>query len=242
MADATKFLTLSNLSTYDGKIKEYIKDEVVLTGYSEGSNLTSGYLKTYKFTTKSGRDIGTIDIPKDLVVTEGKVETYTEGALPAGVTEAGTYLKLTIANQKAPVYIDVKKMAEVLKAAQGATSVQLDISGTNEISATIVDSAVETAKIKDSAVTTDKIDGKAVTTAKIDDKAVTVTQLGDSAVETAKINDSAVTEAKLAADSVTVDKIKDGEITLAKINTDSIASESDIIGLFSTSSSGSSTD
>lgn len=70
------------------------------------STTTEGYLKSY--TIKQGdNSVGTIDIPKDLVVTEGSVVTN-----PEGETE-GTYIKLVIANQTKPLYINVGSLVSI---------------------------------------------------------------------------------------------------------------------------------
>ena len=73
---------------------------------------------------------GTINIPKDLVVTAGSVvngtwsgDTFTEGS---GTDKA---LKLTIANQTAPVYINPSDFIDVYTGGDG-----IDVSNTNEIS------------------------------------------------------------------------------------------------------------
>ena len=81
---------------------------------------TSGYLKTYELK-QGGELIGKIDIPKDLVVTEGKLvhgywsgDTFTED-------EEGpdTAIKLVIANQEEPVYINTKDLVDYYTAGDG---------------------------------------------------------------------------------------------------------------------------
>ena len=123
---------------------------------------TEGYLKTY--TIKQGdTEISKIDIPKDLVVTAGEVVVNPDGQT------AGTYVKLTIANQDAPIYINVADLVDAYTAQADATQIQLAISDTNEISATIVAGSVGTTELADSAVTTAKIVDKNVTLAKLED-------------------------------------------------------------------------
>lgn len=117
----------------DGLIKDYT---VTVTPSTPADS--SNILKTYTFT-QLGETIGTIDIPKDLVVTEGKTvevvydETaqhyYDEVADPthqnpidallnldvqqsAGYA-AGTYVRLSIANQVDPIYIKVTDLVDV---------------------------------------------------------------------------------------------------------------------------------
>ena len=86
---------------------------------------TEGYLKTYVL--KQGTtEIGKIDLPKELVVTGGEVIIAAD---EEGLTKGEKYLKLTIANQKAPVYIAVKDLVDVYTAGAG-----IAISDTNEVS------------------------------------------------------------------------------------------------------------
>lgn len=125
---------------------------------------TEGYLKTY--TLKQGEtEIGKIDIAKDLVVTAGEVVVNPEGQ------PEGTYVKLTIANQEAPIYINVKDLVDVYTAKAEATQVQVAISETNEISATLVAGGVGTTELANGAVTTAKIADANVTAAKLSDDA-----------------------------------------------------------------------
>lgn len=122
---------------------------------------TEGYLKSY--TLKQGdTKIGTIDIPKDLVVTSGSVVTN-----PEGQTE-GTYIKFVIANQDEPIYINVGSLVDIYTAAASATQIQLTVdNSTREISATIVAEAVGMAELATNAVTTVKIADANVTLAKL---------------------------------------------------------------------------
>jgi hypothetical protein len=85
---------------------------------------TSGYLKTYILSqgTGSGKtEIGRIDIPKDLVVESGSLvhgtwsgDTFTED--PEG---PDTAIKLVIANQAAPIYINTKDLVDFYTAGDG---------------------------------------------------------------------------------------------------------------------------
>lgn len=95
-------------------------------GVTAKETANAGYLKSYTFTGPDGTPVD-IDIPKDLVVTKGEV--VKEGK--------DTFIQLTIANQVAPVKINVKDLVDVYTAQANAAQVQLAISGTNEISATI---------------------------------------------------------------------------------------------------------
>lgn len=108
---------------------------------------TEGYLKTY--TIKQGStEIGKIDIPKDLVVTFGEVVVNPDGQ------PSGTYVKLTIANQATPIYINVADLVDAYTTQANATQIQLAISATNEISATIVAGSVGTTELSSEVNTT----------------------------------------------------------------------------------------
>jgi hypothetical protein len=135
------------------------------------STTTEGYLKSY--TIKQGTTtVGTIDIPKDLVVASGEVVVDPDGQ------PAGTYVKLTIANQEAPVYINVADLVDAYTAQASATQIQLAISDTNEISATIVAGSVTATELAADSVTTVKIADGNVTLAKLGaDVTPTLTQV-----------------------------------------------------------------
>lgn len=88
-----------------------------------------GVLKVYTIK-QGGAEVGKINIPKDLVVTSGSVvkgtwdgNTFTEGA------GSGTALKLVIANQTSPVYINTLDLVKDHTAGNG-----IAISDTNVVS------------------------------------------------------------------------------------------------------------
>lgn len=150
--------TLAGLVSDNAQAIEDAAKDAKLTISTDAT--TEGYLKTYTF--KQGEtEIGKIDIAKDLVVTAGEIVVDPEGQ------PEGTYLKLTIANQDAPVYVNVKDLVDVYTAQQDAAQVQLTISDTNEVSAVLVAGGVGTTELADAAVTTDKIADGNVTRAKI---------------------------------------------------------------------------
>ena len=81
---------------------------------------TAGYLKTY-ILSQGISEIGRIDIPKDLVVTSGSLvhgtwngDTFIED--PQGKDAA---IKLIIANQEQPVYINTKDLVDYYTAGEG---------------------------------------------------------------------------------------------------------------------------
>ena len=114
-----------------------------------------GYLKTYQFTYGTGSAFE-IDIPKDLVVTAGEIIVVNSSSPVSGLTD-GTYLKLTIANQTEPVYINTSDLCDVYTGKTATDGVSVSISASNEISATLVGKAVTEANLEDTLAT--KING-----------------------------------------------------------------------------------
>ena len=169
------------------------------------SATTEGYLKSY--TIKQGENtVGVIDIPKDLVVTAGEVVVDPEGQT------AGTYVKLTIANQETPIYINVADLVDVYTAQASATQIQLAISATNEISATIVAGSVTATELAENSVTTVKIADANVTLAKL------AQDVTDSIADAKKAGTD-------ASDAVTA--LENGAV---KTNADNIATLQGLVG------------
>lgn len=132
----------------------------------DSSTTTDGMLKSY--TIKQGNNVvGTIDIPKDMVVQSGEVVNLAENEV-AGYA-AGTYIKLTLANATNDViYVNVGTLVDIYKAQANATQVQLTIdSSTREISAVIVAESITATELAADAVTTVKIADANVTKAKL---------------------------------------------------------------------------
>ena len=122
---------------------------------------TDGALKSYTIK-QGGTTVGTIDIPKDMFVESGEVVVNPEGQ------EAGTYIKLKLANVTAPLYINVGKLVDIYVAEANAAQVQVAIDpSTREISATIVAGSVTATELAANAVTTEKIADANVTKAKL---------------------------------------------------------------------------
>lgn len=137
------------------------------------SSTTEGALKSY--TIKQGdATVGTIDIPKDMVVEAGEVVVN-----PAGQAE-GTYIMLQLANVAEPLYVNVGTLVDIYKAKEGAAQIQIAIdSSTREISAEIVDASIGADKLADSAVTTAKIADGNVTKGKLSSELQTaIDQIG----------------------------------------------------------------
>ena len=120
-----------------------VKDalDTLYTRSGDGSKVTledaegteSGVLKVYTIK-QGGTTVGTINIPKDLVVTSGSVVkgTWNDGTFTEDVSGSGTALKLVIANQTNPVYINTLDLVKDHTAGNG-----IAISDTNVISVKI---------------------------------------------------------------------------------------------------------
>lgn len=133
-----------------------------ITMEEKTTDLGEGVAKAYVL--KQGENtVGTINIPKDMVVQSGEVVVD-----PAGQA-AGTYIKLVLANATNDViYVNVGTLVDIYKAKANATQIQLAIdSATREISATIVAGSVTATELADNAVVTAKIADGNVTKAKL---------------------------------------------------------------------------
>lgn len=159
------------------------------------STATEGYIKTY-IVKQNSIEVGKIDIPKDLVVTAGSVVVNPEGQT------AGTYIKLVIANQEAPIYINVADLVDVYIAQAGAAQVQIAISDQNVISATIVAGSISATELAADAVETAKIKDKNVTKAKLEDSVQTSLGKADSAVQKVETGEA---NGQIKVDGVAVD-------------------------------------
>lgn len=111
---------------------------------------TAGMSASYQLT-KDGTGIGAIiDIPKDMMVKSGSVQTYETGSLPAGVTEAGTYIVLVLNDTaETKLYINVGNLIEYVTSgsAEGdMVFVNIDPQ-THKVTATITDGTVTEAKL-----------------------------------------------------------------------------------------------
>lgn len=171
---------------------------------------TDGMAKSY--TIKQGDNtVGTIDIPKDMVVSSGTVEKD-----PAGQAK-GTYLVLTLANATSDkVYINVGTLVDIYTAKASATQIQLVIdSTTREISASVVAGSIGATELAANAVTTEKIADGNVTKAKLATAVQASLDKADSALQNADITDLkadvAANKASLGAGGATTLAIADAK-------------------------------
>lgn len=144
----------------------------------DSKTTTTGMLKSY--TVKQGsKQIGVIDIPKDMVVKSGEVVVNPEGQT------AGTYIVLTLANAtEDKIYVNVGRLVDIYTVQAEASKVQLAINpSTREISANIISGSIAAADLAANAVTTNKIADKNVTKTKLADDVQTSLRKADSAVQ-----------------------------------------------------------
>lgn len=111
---------------------------------------TAGMSASYQLT-KDGAAIGAvIDIPKDMVVKSGSVQTYAAGELPAGVAEAGTYIVLVLNDTaETKLYINVGNLIEyVTSGSKAGDMVFINIDPkSHQVTATITDGSITEAKL-----------------------------------------------------------------------------------------------
>lgn len=179
----------------------------------------TGYSATY-VVKQNGTQVGAkINIPKDQFLKSAALVkgTWASDKFTESATGTGKAIKLemnidgTDSDTTVDVlYINVADLVDVYTAQGSAAEVQVAISDSNVISATIVNGSVNA----------NKLASNAVTTVKISDGNVTEAKLASNAVTTAKINDSAVTTGKIANSAVETVKIKDGNVTYDKLSDD----------------------
>lgn len=176
---------------------------------SEDSEGNPQYAAVYHLT-KDGANVGdAINIPKDLVVQSGTVEKKTEAG---DWGEAGTYIVL-ILNDKAntPIYIPATSLVDAYTGKDG-TTIKVDVSDSNEISAEVKDKSITKAKLAQTVQ--DSLD-KADTAL----QAASITSGTDNGTIAVKGTDVAVTGLKDAAFE-TVANIQKGAVGTAKSYTD----------------------
>ncbi len=169
-------VVVNNVKALDANVKAEAINASKIT--LETATTTEGYAKSYSIK-QNGTSIGTIDIPKDMVVSSGKVVTNPEGQAE------GTYIEITLANAtNDKIYINVGTLVDIYIAKANATQIQLAIdSATREISATIVAGSIGTTELADGAVTTAKVADNAIGKSKLDAEVTASLTKADSAIQ-----------------------------------------------------------
>lgn len=245
--DATAPTVAVKVSTAEGNALSLVDDglkveipEVKVPVYSltKDEAAAEGDIATYHLT-KDGKNEGVaINIPKDLVVASGSVVELEDGALPEGVTVAGTYIKLVLANSAKPIYINVGSLIEYVTG--GSTendAIQINVSSdTHKVTASVKKGSLTKEMLAADIVTSlgqadsavQKVETGATNgTIKVDEKEVAVAGLKDAAFATVEsINATAqgyVDTAKTALEGTTTDTDESVTITGAKKYADKVA-------------------
>lgn len=192
------------LSLADDGLKVEIP-EVKVPKYSlvKDETAAAGDVATYHLTKDGVNEGVAINIPKDLVVASGSVEKFVTGKLPEGVTEAGTYIQLNLANNEKPLYINVSTLIEYVTGGSGENdAIQINVSSdTHKVTARVKKDSLTKEMLAadvvtslgkaDSAVQT-VVAGEANGTIKVDGTEIAVAGLKNAAFATVKsINDTA---------------------------------------------------
>lgn len=201
-ADLTKLTTeaktlIAAINEIDAAVDTLTTDSKISIETKGTAN--EGMAKTYVVYQGEKTDankVAEIDIPKDMVVSSGKVVTLNASEAKAidDSYTAGKYIELTIANNDGTkLYIPATALVDVYTAAAGASQVQVAIdSATNIVSASIVAGSIGTTELAADAVTNAKLADDAVQTSNIVDKNVIKAKLEDSVQASLDLADSAV--------------------------------------------------
>ena len=137
----------SSATTVVGYVNEKIEAIPKQTDYSLTITKSSSetYAQVYEFK-QLNKTIGTINIPKDMVVQSGTVETKTQAG---DWGEAGTYLHLVLANaENSSIYINVGDLIEYVTAGSGENdAIQISISADHKVTATVKDGSISLAML-----------------------------------------------------------------------------------------------
>lgn len=227
------------LSLADDGLKVEIP-EVKVPAYSlvKDETAAAGDVATYHLTKDGVNEGVAINIPKDLVVASGSVITAVEGKLPEGVTEAGTYIQLNLANSAKPLYINVGSLIEYVTGGSGENdAIQINVSSdTHKVTANVKNGSLTKAMLAAGVVASlDKADSAVQTVAagdtngtiKVDGTEIAVAGLKDAAYATVKsINDTAqgyVNTAKQTLEGTETDTDESATIKGAKKYADKVA-------------------
>ncbi len=143
----------SSATTVVGYVDEKIEAIPEQTDYSLTitNPASSTYAQVYEFK-QLGKTIGTINIPKDMVVSSGTVETKTTSGAWG---EAGTYLHLVLSNaENSSIYINVGDLIEYVTAGSGENdAIQISISADHKVSASVKNGSITLAMLAEAVQT-----------------------------------------------------------------------------------------
>lgn len=132
----------SAATTVVGYVDEKIKAIPAQTDYSLSiaNPASTTYAQVYEFK-QLDKTIGTINIPKDMVVQSGTVETKAEAGAWG---EAGTYLHLVLANaDNSSIYINVGDLIEyVTSGSKVGDQIVVSVSADHKVTATLTEGSV----------------------------------------------------------------------------------------------------
>ena len=194
-----------NALTLEADGLKVLVPDVTHPEYSVVVDKNPGSFSAVYHLTKDGANVGAaINIPKDMVVSSGSVETYNTGNLPTGVTVAGTYIVLTLANATSDkLYIKVDDLIEYVTGGSGENdAIQINVtSDTHKVSASVkngsltlamLSSAVQASLKKADSAVQSVAEGTTNGTISVDGTDVAVHGLHDGAYATVKsLNDTA---------------------------------------------------
>lgn len=194
-----------NALTLEADGLKVLVPEVTHPKYSIVADSNPGAFSAVYHLTKDGANVGSaINIPKDMVVQSGNVQTFESGALPTGVTTPGTYIVLTLANATSDkLYIKVDDLIEYVTGGSGENdAIQINVtSDTHKVSASVKDgsltlamlsSAVQASLNKADSAVQSVAEGTANGTISVDGANVAVHGLQDGAYATvASLNNTA---------------------------------------------------
>lgn len=185
-----------NALTLEADGLKVLVPEVTHPEYSIVADSNPGAFSAVYHLTKNGANVGSaINIPKDMVVSSGSVETFV-GNLPSGVTEPGTYIVLILANATSDkLYIKVDDLIEYVTGGSGENdAIQINVtSDTHKVSASVKDgsltlamlsSAVQASLSKADSAVQSVAEGTANGTISVDGANVAVHGLQDGAYAT----------------------------------------------------------